>query len=181
MNNAAHIAFDRHMKDLDVTIIRVKTTLQKNMDMADLADKIKEHGLNIAAIIISAPNYPFGVTDDILKAAQIALEASMPLHVDGCLGAGVMQFIKNNPAAIDFNDKRFEGITSWSADLIKIYTHKGLSFLGYKNGTFKYPPREICKQRSSTHLEVGLACMLYLAKLGMKNAPDTSSIWPNVY
>jgi sphinganine-1-phosphate aldolase len=155
MAPSAHIAFDRHLADLGVQIVRVRTrALSHEMDVDHLKELLSQRH-PIAAIVASAPSYPFGVADPIQKVAQIALEYGVPLHVDGCLGGYVR---------IDFENGEWMGVASWSADLHKYgVTQKGLSFVGFRNIILldlELPVETICRQRSALTLEVGIACML---------------------
>lgn len=168
MSETAHIAFERQIYDMDAAIIRVKNGPHKTMDVEDLRQKIQEHGAgNIAAIIASLPAYVEGAHDDIVTIASIALANKIPLHADGCLGIYVEQFVEKNPLAINLQDPRFLGITSLSADTHKYGTsQKGLAFLGFDTHVIHHIPQEICQLRSSSHLEVGLACMLTIGRKG---------------
>lgn len=170
MTKTAHIAFDRQIKDFDGLIIRIKEN-QNVMDLEDLKKKIAEVGNeNIAAIVASTPNYPIGTSDPIREIANMAWQNDIPLHVDACLGAYVTQFLSHNPVAIRLDDPSLKGITSWSADIHKYgLTQKGLSFVACRKREDLIMPSRICKQRSSTQLEVGLACMLKIGRQGYQD------------
>jgi glutamate/tyrosine decarboxylase-like PLP-dependent enzyme len=134
MTNSAHIAFDRHLADLDAVVERVPENDSHAMNTEQLEHFIRQIGPErIALIIASTPNYPFGSMDDIRVISQIAARELIPLHVDACLGAYVIQFVKM-PYTLNLEDAIFAGVTSWSADLHKYgLAKKGLSFLGLKS------------------------------------------------
>jgi len=170
MTNMAHIAFDRHLKDNDVEIIRVNTNYSYMMDTSHLRFLIDKYGNSIAAIVSSTPAYPYGVSDDIREIAKIAQENNIPLHVDSCLGAYMMQFIPDNPYKLDFSTKEFAGVTSFSGDLHKYaLTQKGLSLVGIRASLLsenKLIPQTICQARSVPNLITGLLGVLTIGKHG---------------
>lgn len=172
MSETAHIAFYRHMSDLDAHIITIKNNADGIMDVDDLRQKIAQNKNNIAAIIISLPSYSIGAYDDIKTISLIALENNIPLQVDGCLGGYVIPFLKS-PITIDLSHNDYAGITSVSMDTHKYgFSQKGLSFLAYKKSQFTHAPLPICQNRSSTHLEVGLACMLHIGRKGYQQRAE---------
>lgn len=89
---------------------------------------------NTILIAASAPSYAHGVMDPIEAIAIIALEKNILFHVDGCIGAFILPYIRRlgypvPPFAFDV-----EGVTSLSLDLHKYgYAAKGCSVILYKN------------------------------------------------
>jgi glutamate/tyrosine decarboxylase-like PLP-dependent enzyme len=172
MTDSAHVAFERHIKDLDGQIVRIRqNAVDLGMDIDDLRKKINEYGSqNIGAIIASTPSYPFGAYDDIRTISSIANEQKIPLHVDSCLGGYMMQFMHNNPLALDFGNEHFDGVTSWSADLHKYgLSQKGLSFVGFRRSFVldeKVQLANIANPRSASQLELGISCLLTIGREG---------------
>lgn len=174
MSEYAHIAFFRHIKDLDVTYIKVNNTDDKTINTADLSIKIENHKTQgIAGIVISLPNYPVGTYDDVIKVSSLAQKQQIPLLVDNCLGAWVTQFIEINPLKIDLSKPKFVGITIITADLHKYgFTRKGLSVVVYNTDALERFPDNICHPRSSSQLETGLACLRGLGHEGYKQRAE---------
>jgi len=178
MNEMAHIAFERHLKDIDAKIVAVET-IGGAVNIHDLFNKIHEYKAeNIAAIIASAPSYPFGAPDEIREISQIAALTHIGFHVDACLGGFLMQFVESNPLRIDFtNGALWEGVSSWSADLHKYgVTQKGLSFVGFRRSFIsdeQYFPNTICSERTAANLEVGIACMLEIGQKGYQERANS--------
>lgn len=172
MTKSAHVAFERHLKDIDARIIRVAHLKDFSMDHEDLVKQITDIGAkNIAGIVGSTPSYPFGVYDDIKTLAKIAEEHAIPFHLDACLGSFVNQFLDDSPAALDFRSDELSGITSWSADPHKYGgTQKGMSFVGFRTSSFPENKRGgiICAPRSSSQLAVGLHGLLSIGYEGYK-------------
>lgn len=171
MTNTAHIAFDRHLADLDARIVRIKQTA-KTLDTDHLVELIKLHGAeNIAGIVASTPNFPLGSFDNIKAISQIAHKYGIPFHVDACLGAYVNQFIDSD-AALFLNDESFRGVSSWSADLHKygLVSRKGLSFLGFHRDLKVYADSslDMCAPRSTAQLEMGFYSMIEVGLAGYK-------------
>lgn len=172
MSETAHIAFYRHIGDLDAHIITIKTHADGTMDVDDLKQKVAQNKNNIAAIVTSLPSYSIGAYDDIRAISQVAQENNIPLHVDACLGGYVIQFLISL-ITIDLSHSNYAGITSMSMDTHKYgVSQKGLSFLAYKKSQFTNRPTPLCQNRSSTHLEVGLACMLHIGKKGYQQRAE---------
>ncbi len=170
MTRLAHVAFDRHLEDNEVKIARVLTNEEHAMDPVSLRHKIEEIGAdNIAVIVISAPNYAYG-RDYIRKVAKIAKTKGIPLHVDGCLGAFVYQFLESHPLRLDLSSSDFDGVETWSADWHKYGLFpKGSSFVGFRRTileNYKFPLATIFNPRSGLTLEVGLACALAIGQTG---------------
>ncbi len=89
---------------------------------------------NTVALVGSACNYGYGTVDPITELGQIALEHSVGLHVDGCLGGFILPFGRElgyDIAAFDFS---VPGVTSISADTHKYgYGLKGTSVLCFRD------------------------------------------------
>lgn len=168
MTGTAHIAFDRHMNDLDAMIFRLNQDSLKTMNIDHLVDAIEHFGSDrIAGIIASTPNFPFGTFDDIKEISKIAVQKNIPLHIDACLGAYINQFIRNKEALF-LSSIEFAGVTSWSADIHKYgQARKGLSFWAFTNEFKEFDSSlNICAPRSVSQLEMGIYSMLEIGKPG---------------
>ncbi len=166
MTSSAHVAFDRHLSDLDAIIIRVEENNYGTMDESALRNTIAQHGAeNIAAIIGSTPSYPFGSYDDIELLSKVALEHNIPFHVDACLGGWILQFI-DNPLRLDLADTAFAGISSFSVDLHKYaLTQKGISFVAMKS-EYAHNMFTIAAPRTKTQMGVALGTLLAIGRKG---------------
>ncbi len=170
MSRTAHVALDRHCLDNDVKIVRIPDEREHGSIDIEALEKLIAETPNIAAIVASTPSYPMGSVDDIERVAQIAYRSKIPLHVDSCLGAFVMQFLPNNPVRLDFANPRWIGVSSWSADIHKYgTTQKGLSFLGMRRSMLEHDTdafESICAPVSATNLATGLTCLLEIGARG---------------
>jgi len=89
-------------------------------------------------IVASAPSYSQGVVDPIRELAEIAMEADIGLHVDACLGAFVLPFMRHLGCDVPEFDFRVPGVTSISADLHKnAYAAKGTSAILYRTAELR--------------------------------------------
>ena len=78
----------------------------------------------------SAPNYPFGVFDQIGEIAGLAQKHGLWMHVDACVGGFLAPFAKKLDYDIPDFDFAVPGVTSISADLHKYgYAAKGASLM----------------------------------------------------
>lgn len=87
---------------------------------------IGRFGDDVAIVVVSAPNYPYGTLDPVAEIAAAASARGIAVHVDACIGGFVLPWV-DGVAEWDF---RVPGVTSLSADLHKFgYAPKGASVL----------------------------------------------------
>lgn len=96
-------------------------------------------GPNTVLLVGSTPNYPHGIMDDVEGLGEIALENSIPLHVDACLGSFIVPFLEqiyfDNIPKFDF---RVPGVTSISCDTHKYgFAPKGSSVIMYRSANLR--------------------------------------------
>jgi len=128
----AHPAFDKacHLFGIELRSAPVdpQTTL---VDVDWVADHIDDQTV---AIIGSACNYGYGTVDPIEALGELALDRSVGLHVDGCLGGFILPFGQELGYDIPLFDFRVPGVTSISADTHKYgYAFKGTSALLFRD------------------------------------------------
>ncbi|AAT42735.1 pyridoxal phosphate-dependent decarboxylase family protein [Picrophilus oshimae] len=126
----AHPAFSKAAKYLGMKITRVPV----NEDyIAD--DTINEYiNDRTAAVIASAPSFPYGGIDNIKDISEIALDKNTWFHVDACVGGMILPFLKGLGLNIKDFDFKLPGVSSMSIDLHKYgFTPKGSSVVLYKN------------------------------------------------
>ena len=81
----------------------------------------------------SAPNFPFGIIDDIAALSRLALRRHVPLHVDACLGSFIVPFLEKAGYPTEPFDFRLEGVSSISCDVHKYgFAPKGTSAIMYR-------------------------------------------------
>lgn len=68
----------------------------------------------------SAPNFPYGVMDDIEGIAALGQKYNIPVHVDACLGGFLIVFMKRAGYPLRLFDFRIKGVTSISVDTHKV-------------------------------------------------------------
>jgi len=129
----SHPAFDKgcHLFGIEVRQVPVDpdtTTVRPDV----VADQIDE---NTVAIVGSACNYGYGTIDPIPELSELAVERSVGLHVDGCLGGFILPFGEEfGVDGIPVFDFRLPGVTSISADTHKYgYGLKGTSTLLFRD------------------------------------------------
>ena len=89
---------------------------------------------NTVALVGSAPEYAFGMFDNVPAIAALALKYSINCHSDCCLGSFINPFIKESgfklPHLFDF---KIPGVTSISCDPHKFcYGPKGCSIVLFR-------------------------------------------------
>ncbi len=83
-------------------------------------------------IVGSAASYAHGVVDPIAELGELALERGLWLHVDGCVGAFMLEYLERLGADVPRFDFRVPGVTTISMDLHKYaFAAKGASTLLY--------------------------------------------------
>jgi len=94
-------------------------------------DALLDQGLPPVLAILSAPNYPLGVIDEIDALAPALKQRGVWVHVDACVGGFILPFW---PAPLPQWDFLVEGVCSISMDLHKYgYAPKGASVLLYRD------------------------------------------------
>jgi sphinganine-1-phosphate aldolase len=129
----AHPAFDKGCSYYGIDLIKVPVFAGTGrVDPALLETYITSDTI---AIVGSAPNYPYGTVDPITELAAIAKRRGIGMHVDGCLGGFVVQFMaKAGVADAPVADFRVPGVTTISCDTHKFgYAPKGTSTVLYSN------------------------------------------------
>ncbi len=123
-----HPAFDRAAEYLNIKVVRVPTT--RNDFRADVQEMERRIDGDTIMLLGSAPNYPYGVFDQIADIAALAQERGLWMHVDACVGGFLAPFVKQIGYDIPPFDFSIPGVTSISADLHKYgYAPKGASLM----------------------------------------------------
>ncbi|RKS75298.1 glutamate/tyrosine decarboxylase-like PLP-dependent enzyme [Motilibacter peucedani] len=127
----AHPAFAKACHLLGVRQERVPVRADRRVDVEALAAAVDEDTILVVA---SAPNYPYGVVDDVPAVAAVARDAGILCHVDACLGGLLLPFWERIGEPVAPWDFRVEGVTSISADIHKYgYSFKGASALLWRD------------------------------------------------
>lgn len=95
---------------------------------------------NTVMIVVSAPNFPHGIIDDVEAVGKLAASYKIPVHVDCCLGSFVVPFLQkcHGDIQIPFFDFRVPGVTSISCDTHKYgYAPKGSSVVMYRSKKYR--------------------------------------------
>lgn len=126
-----HPAFAKACHLLGVRQVRVPVGDDKRLDVAALEAACDD---TTAMVVASAPNYPYGVMDDVPAVAAVAHARGVLCHVDACLGGLLLPFWERLGEPVPPWDFRVEGVTSISADVHKYgYAFKGASVLLYRD------------------------------------------------
>lgn len=132
---SAHPSF---LKAADYFGLRVIPVELRDDYRASPEDAKRKLSPRTVCIVASAPSYPQGVVDPVPELAQIAREAGVGLHVDACLGAFVLPFMRTLERKVPEFDFRVPGVTSISADLHKnAYAAKGTSAILYRTADLR--------------------------------------------
>ena len=129
-------------------------TKSKKVNLVELKKYINWYGAeNVAAIGVSAPNFPNGMMDDIEAASLIALVNGIPVHVDACMGGFINMFCEEIKA--DFQCK---GVTSISLDSHKYgMTGKGSSICVFRKTSEFSPTMEYLNHEAGVYATTGIS------------------------
>lgn len=126
---SAHPAFHKAAHLLGLRVVITEFDAGFRADAAAMAAAITPRTVMLVA---SAPCYSHGVVDPVPALAQLAQRHSLWLHVDGCVGALFMGFMREAAMPVPPFDFSIDGVSSISADLHKYgYAPKGAGSLVY--------------------------------------------------
>jgi len=132
LGDTAHPAFIKACNYLKIKPIIIEHDNNFQIDTKMVSEAITE---NTGILICSAPNYPYGIIDDVKTIGQIGESNNIPVHVDACIGGLLLPFINHKKIKFDF---QLKGITSISVDLHKYgYCPKGNSLILYKDSSMR--------------------------------------------
>jgi glutamate/tyrosine decarboxylase-like PLP-dependent enzyme len=176
--STAHPAFYKSAEFLGLKPVRVGL----DDDLKASVEEVKEAVSKKTAMIVgSAPNYPFGVMDDIKALSEIAQDRKIWMHVDACLGGFVLPFFRKLGEKVPDFDFSLEGVSSISADLHKYgYAPRGASVILHRGSELRenhvfvmaswpgYPivNTAVLSTRSAGTLAASWAVMHYLGEKG---------------
>ncbi|KAL7016927.1 hypothetical protein ACKWTF_010202 [Chironomus riparius] len=170
----AHSAFDKAAQFFGITVKTVK--VDPKTFQVDLKAMERAINKNTIMLVGSAPNYPYGVMDDIEKIAKLARKYKIPLHVDACLGGFLIIFMKRAGYPLPKFDFSIKGVTSISCDPHKYgFTPKGSSLILYSDKAYRqhqytvtvnwpggiYGSPTVSGSRAGANIATTWACLLY--------------------
>lgn len=122
----AHAAFHKAAHYFDVKIVPVTVDPETfEVDVEAVKAAITESTI---LLVGSAPSFAHGVIDPIRELGELALERGLLLHVDGCIGAFLLPYVKRLGREVRDFDFSVPGVSSISMDLHKYaYCAKGAS------------------------------------------------------
>ena len=121
--STVHAAFQKAAAYFDLELELVPVEADGSVPAQRIIDRLDA---DVALVVVSAPNYPFGTLDPVGEVAAAASGRRIAVHVDACIGGFVLPWVDGLPAW----DFRVPGVTSLSADLHKYgYAPKGASVL----------------------------------------------------
>ena len=122
--NTIHPAFDKACHYFNIKLIKVH-----NLDQMR-----KQINSNTILLVVSAPDYPYGLIDPIYEVNSLALKYNKNIHIDACMGGFLLPFLE------EFKYINFElpGVSSISMDTHKYgFAPKGSSVLLFKDFKIK--------------------------------------------
>ena len=176
--HAAHPAFDKTAHLMGIKAVRLTQSPNFRADVDAMERAIST---NTIMLVVSAPSYPFGVTDPIPEIAVLAERHGLWLHVDACHGGFIFPFARKLGYSIPDYDFAVPGVASISVDVHKLgYANKGVSALllrdanleTYQRYTFDawpagtYSTQNLMGSRSGGGLASAWAVLNYLGEDG---------------
>jgi glutamate/tyrosine decarboxylase-like PLP-dependent enzyme len=128
---SAHPAFQKAGEIFGIRTVRTPLTKEYVADVGAMADAVTADTI---AIVASAPNYPFGTIDPVTAIAEIARRHRLHLHVDGCVGAFALPFLRKLGRPVPPFDFGVPEVSTMSADLHKYgFAARGTSLVLYRD------------------------------------------------
>ena len=150
----------------------------KKVDVEAVKEAVND---KTSLVVVSAPNFPYGVVDPVRDVAEYARDKGVPVHVDACVGGFILPFLEDLGERIEPFDFRVDGVTSLSMDAHKYgYTPKGVSIVlfrreEYKEGTiyvdlrwpgYPFINTTVLSSRSAAPLAAAWSVFNYLGREG---------------
>ena len=136
MPTSAHAAFSKAAQYYGLTPVRVPVDAQGRADVAAMRAAITPR---TAAMVGSAPSFPWGVIDPIEELSALAHEHGIWFHTDACLGGFLLPWAERLGEAVPPFDFRLPGVTSMSCDTHKYgYAAKGTSVVLFRNAHLRH-------------------------------------------
>jgi sphinganine-1-phosphate aldolase len=131
----AHAAFDKASQYFRIKMVRIPVKEDFRADVQATKAAVNK---NTIVIVGSAPPFPHGIIDPIEELSEIALEAGVGFHTDGCLGGFLLPWAEKLGYPVPPFDFRLPGVTSMSADTHKYgYAAKGTSVVLYRGAALR--------------------------------------------
>ena len=128
---SAHPAFDKAANLMSLEVRRIPVAENLLADTQAMQQAIDDKTL---LLVGSAPNFPYGLSDDIAALNDLAERNDLWLHVDACVGGYIAPFVRMNGAEIAAFDFELPAVKSMSADLHKYgYCAKGASTVLFRS------------------------------------------------
>jgi sphinganine-1-phosphate aldolase len=125
VSSTVHCAFNKACKYFNIKMVTIPCNEDGYNNVHLFETCINK---NTIMLVGSTPNYNLGIIDNIIDLNTIAIKHKIPLHLDACIGAFLINFSKFK---FDFS---LGGVTSISADFHKYgQSPKGASCVMYKN------------------------------------------------
>ena len=134
--STAHAAFDKAAHYFNIKMVRIPVDADCRADVAATREAITG---NTVVIVGSAPSFPHGTIDPIEELSELAREAGVGFHTDGCLGGFLLPWAERLGYDVPPFDFRLPGVTSMSADTHKYgYAAKGTSVVLYRGPELRH-------------------------------------------
>jgi glutamate/tyrosine decarboxylase-like PLP-dependent enzyme len=129
---SAHPAFAKGAKYFELELVTIPLGDDLRADVS-AAEKLIDD--RTALVVGSAPNYPFGMVDDIGALAGLAKSRGVPFHTDACVGGFLLPFMERAGYDVPPFDFRVDGVETMSADVHKYgFATKGASVVLHRTG-----------------------------------------------
>lgn len=128
----AHPAITKSCHYLGIELLRLPDSNYR-ADVQAFADAIDERTIGLYA---SAPNFPFGLYDDVAALGSLAEERGLWLHCDACVGGFLAPFVARLGRRVPPWDFSVTGVKSISADIHKFgYGLKPASVVAWRDSS----------------------------------------------
>lgn len=140
---SAHAAFEKGAQYFKMKIIKV--AVNKEERTVNIKAMRKAITGNTVMLVGSAPEFPYGVIDNIEEIAKLGKRYNIGVHVDACLGGFVLAFMNAAGFKVPPYDFSVDGVTSLSADAHKYgCAPKGSSLILYHHQSLMHYQYHLC-------------------------------------
>jgi tyrosine decarboxylase/aspartate 1-decarboxylase len=163
---SAHFSFDKICDMLRLKLVKVGLDSSFRLDPSAVEERLNE---NTVALVVNAGSSELGTVDPISDVTKIAVNRSVPVHVDAAFGGLVLPFLNELAYPAPDFDFRLKGVQSITVDPHKM----GMSTIPAGGILFRSSKVLACIKTETPYLTEPYQCTF----VGTRSAASAAAAW----